>query len=59
MIEVEALKLALKKEEDAIKAYQKMIVEYPSIKDLLYTLVTEEQKHKKLIIEKIQELTHY
>jgi rubrerythrin len=59
MIEVEALKLALKKEEAAIKLYQDLLAKHPSIKDLLYTLLIEEQKHKKLIEEKIRELTHY
>ena len=59
MIEVEALKLALRKEEGAIKFYQELVVKHPTIKDLLFTLITEEQKHKKLIEEKIRELTHY
>ena len=57
MIEVEVLKLALAKEELAIKAYQEMLISYPALQDLLSFLVTEEQKHKKLIENKIVELS--
>ena len=57
MIDIEVLRLALSKEEDAIKTYQKLLVEHPNLKDLLYLLVTEEQKHKKLIEKKIVELS--
>jgi rubrerythrin len=59
MIEIEVLKLALSKEEDAIKTYKGMLTDYPSLKDLLSLLVTEEHKHKALIEKKIRELTHY
>lgn len=58
MIEVEALKLALSKEEGSIAVYQELIAKHPNLKDLLYSLLLEEQKHKKLIEEKIKELTH-
>jgi rubrerythrin len=57
MIEVEALKLALKKEEGSIVLYQRLLAKHPALKDLMYTLITEEQKHRKLINEKITELT--
>ena len=56
MIDIEVLRSALSKEEDAIKAYQKLLVEHPNLKELLYLLVTEEQKHKALIEKKIVEL---
>jgi len=56
MIDIEVLRLALSKEEDAIKTYQKLLAEHPNLKDLLYLLVTEEQKHKTLIEKKIVEL---
>jgi len=56
MIDIEVLRLALSKEEDAIKVYQKLLAEHPNLKDLLYLLVTEEQKHKALIEKKIVEL---
>ena len=59
MIEVEALQLALSKEENAIKTYQELLQNYPNLKDLLYFLVTEEQKHKALIEKKIAELKRY
>jgi rubrerythrin len=57
MIDMEVLRLALSKEEDAIKIYQKLLVGHPNLKDLLYLLVTEEQKHKTLIEKKIVELS--
>lgn len=57
MIDIEVLELALSKEEEAIDIYKKMATEHPNIKDLLYLLVTEEQKHKELIKKKIVELT--
>jgi len=57
MVEVEALKLALAKEEAAIKAYQEMLISYPALGELLSFLVTEEQKHKKLIEKKIVDLS--
>ena len=56
MIDIEVLRLALAKEEDAIKTYQMLLAEHPNLKDLLYLLVTEEQKHKALIEKKIVEL---
>ena len=57
MIDIEVLQLALSKEESAIKTYQEMLANHPSLKDLLYLLLTEEQKHKALIEKKISELT--
>ncbi|PIQ88133.1 MAG: hypothetical protein COV73_00450 [Candidatus Omnitrophica bacterium CG11_big_fil_rev_8_21_14_0_20_43_6] len=57
MTEIEALKLALTKEETAIKTYQEMLVNHPSLGELLSFLVTEEQKHKKLIEKKIVDLS--
>lgn len=59
MIDIEVLKLALSKEENAIETYQKMLAEHPMLKELLSTLITEEQKHKILIENKIKELTKY
>ena len=57
MIEVEALKLALAKEEAAIKTYQEMLISYPALGELLSFLVTKEQNHKKLIEKKIVDLS--
>lgn len=56
MTPVEALKLALSKEESSIEVYKKMINEHPVIRDLLTELLNEEFKHKKLIEEKIREI---
>ena len=59
MIDIEVLKLALSKEEEAIRIYSEMLVNHPNLKELLSLLVTEEQKHKLLIEKKISELTRY
>ncbi|MBL7198432.1 MAG: hypothetical protein ISS47_10095 [Candidatus Omnitrophica bacterium] len=56
---VEALELALKKEEDSIKLYKNLSIEHTSINDLLTSLLNEEYKHKQLIEKKIVELTKY
>ena len=56
MIDIEVLRLALSMEEDAIRIYQKLLTQHPNLKDLLYLLVIEEQKHKDLIEKKIAEL---
>ena len=58
MIDIEVLHLALSKEESAIETYQEMLANHPSLKDLLYFLITEEQKHKAMIEKKIIELTN-
>lgn len=59
MIDIDVLKIALSKEEKAIETYQEMLAEHPNLKDLLSLLVTEEQKHKILIENKIRELTKF
>ena len=59
MIDIEVLGIALSKEEEAIRAYKDMLNEHPNLKDLLYLLITEEQKHKVLIEKKISELRCY
>ena len=55
MTPVEALELALSKEEAAIALYRKMANEHSEIRDL-FSLLNEEEKHKKLIKEKLAEL---
>ena len=57
MIPVDALKLALSNEEQAIKLYQDLSVKHPTLQELFSSLITEEQKHKKMIEEKISKLT--
>lgn len=59
MTPVEALNIALKKEEASIKLYTKLSIEHSVIKDLLQLLINEEEKHKKLIQEKLVEVTKY
>lgn len=56
MIEIEVLQQALADEKDVIVRYEKLIGEYPTLKDLFYALLTEEQKHKAWIEKKIAEL---
>jgi len=57
MTPVEALELALKKETAAIELYRRLSLEHNQIKELLLLLLNEEEKHKKLIQEKIIALT--
>jgi len=57
MVDVEVLKLALSKEEESIGVYKNLMAEHSALKDLLYFLINEEQKHKILIEKKIEELT--
>lgn len=59
MIDIEALKIALSRENNSIQTYQKMLADHPGLKELLSFLLTEEQKHKTLIEKKIRELTQY
>ena len=59
MIDIEVLKLALAKEEDAIRVYKGLMLEHPSLRELLSFLVTEEQKHRAMIEKRIAELTSY
>jgi len=56
---VEALKLALTKEIETAQLYEKYAAEFPVAKEIFTFLLTEEQKHKKLIENKIAELTKY
>jgi rubrerythrin len=57
MSAVEALKLALSKEINSIKLYQDLSNKHPEIRELLSFLLTEEEKHKKMLEGKIYELT--
>ena len=59
MTEIEALEIALTKEESSIALYKSMISRYKNISELATSLLNEEYKHKKLIQEKITELTKY
>lgn len=52
---VEALELAKLKEIEAAEMYQKMAIQFPEIKDTLMFLKIEEEKHRKLIEERIVE----
>lgn len=53
MTPVEALKLALTKENASIEFYNKLNLKHPSLKELFSFLVNEEEKHKLLIERKI------
>ncbi len=56
MIELEALKFALSKEQNSVKVYKELLVQQPALKDLLYFLLGEEEKHVVMIEKKIAEL---
>jgi len=56
MIEVEALKFALAKEQNAVKVYKKLLAQHPALKDLFYFLLNEEEKHVVMIEKKIAAL---
>lgn len=56
---IEALELAISKEIEAIKMYQKYAVDYPAIKDTFGFLADQEQKHKQLLEQKKVELDRF
>ncbi len=57
MIPLEALRLALSKEIEAMELYSKLSLEYPTLKDIFLFLVNQEEKHKQLLEKKINEMT--
>jgi len=57
MTPVEALKLALSKEQEALDLYHRLAEEDRLVKEIFQFLVIEEEKHKKLLEEKIYEMT--
>ena len=59
MTATEALKVALSKEEASINLYRDLVAKHSEIKELLSSLLNEEEKHKQLIEKKIYEITHY
>lgn len=56
MTPAEALRLALSKEKEAIVLYRKLAIQHSVIKDLLLELMNEEEKHARLIEERISKL---
>ncbi len=54
---VDALKLAKSKETEAAQMYEKFAQKFPVAKEIFSFLMTEEEKHKKLIEDKIIEIT--
>jgi rubrerythrin len=56
---VEALKLALGKEQEAIDLYTGIGTEHANLKETMEFLINEEHKHKQLLDKKIAELTRY
>lgn len=57
MSPVDALKLALVKEKEAHDLYQRLAEEQPVAREIFLSLVIEEEKHAKLIEQRIYELT--
>jgi rubrerythrin len=56
MTEVEALKVALAKEQGSIKVYLEFSIAHPNLKELFYELMSEEERHVKLIEQKIAQV---
>ncbi len=56
---VEALKLALSKEQESIDLYSRIQQEHSNLRETMLFLIDEEHKHKQLIEKKIAELTKY
>lgn len=54
---VEALKIALSKEIEALELYKKFSIEHTEASDVFLFLIGEESKHKLLIEKRIAELT--
>ena len=57
MTDVEVLWIARGEEEKAIELYQGMLAAHPNLQEMLLTLIAAEQYHKKVIEEKISDLT--
>ena len=57
MIPVEALRLALSMEIQAVEKYTKFANEHPVARETFEFLANEENKHKFLLEKKIAELT--
>jgi rubrerythrin len=57
MVPIEALKLALNKEKESIRLYNRLNLEHPALKELFLFLINEEEKHRQLIDKKIVEIT--
>lgn len=56
MTPVEALQIALSKEQKSIEIYKKMAIDFPEIRELCTDLQNEEDKHKILIEKKIADM---
>lgn len=57
MVPVEALRLALSKEIEAMEMYKQLAVDHKVAEEIFNFLAGEETKHKALIEKKIYELT--
>jgi len=56
MVAIDALKIALSKEKEAVEVYKKLLIQHPVLKDLFDFLINEEEKHVVMIEKKISEL---
>jgi rubrerythrin len=56
---IEALKLAITKEQESIDLYSRINLENPGLKETMLFLINEEYKHKQLLEKKVAELTKY
>ena len=56
---IDALTIALNKEQASIKLYDDLCSSHSDLRELCSFLITEEQKHKQMIEKKIQGMTKY
>ena len=56
MTPIEALEIALAKEDASVKLYRRLALEHKAIEELLLSLINEEEKHVKMIQDRIREL---
>lgn len=59
MTTIEALEIAVTKEEGSIELYKIMLGKHQDVQELVTFLLNEEYKHLKLVKDKIAELKKY
>ena len=59
MVPLEAFKLALSKEIEAMEMYEKFSLEFPVAQETFLFLAKQERKHKLLIEKQIADMTAF
>lgn len=57
MTDVEALRLALAKEKEAVERYRSLCAGHRNLRETFSSLMSEEEKHVRMIEEKIARAT--